>query len=126
MRVYINNVTKEVDFDEKYTRHVIYSNSGIYCNIKNKLTQMLYEDSSEYINYKDYNLYIDKSTESFGDVIQHLPYDHLYCSEQYEKKNIGYDVYYVKCNYFDQTSYYFELSSISELQLDTIISFLSI
>jgi len=30
------------------------------------------------LNYKNYNLYIDKSTEAFGEVITHIPYDHLY------------------------------------------------
>jgi hypothetical protein len=61
----------------------------------------------------------------FGEVITHIPYDHLYCDEHYERKNIGYDIDYVKCSYFDQTTYYFEMNTLSDLYLDTIISFLS-
>ena len=76
-------------------------------------------------DYKKHRFYVDKSVETFGDVITHIPYDHLYCEEHYEKKHIGYDIQYVKCRYFDQTVYYFELSTLSDLQLDTIISFLS-
>ena len=124
MKVY-SNILRDVVFDEKYSRQIIYGNDGIYCNHHKKLTHIMYEDSSEEIDYKGYHLYIDKTKETFGEVISYIPYDHLYCDEQYEKKNIGYDIYYVKCSYFDQTSYYFELSTISDLHLDTIISFLS-
>jgi len=125
MKIYTNGIVKDIDFDEKYTRHLIYTNDGVFCNHKHKLTQLIYDDACESINYKNYNLYIDKSTEAFGEVITHIPYDHLYCNEEYEKKNIGYDIYYVKCHYFDQTTYYFELANVSDLHLDTIISFLS-
>ena len=125
MKIYVNALVTEIDFDEKYTRHLIYTNDGVYCNHKHKLTQLIYDDVSECVHYKKHQFYIDKGTESFGEVITHIPYDHLYCSENYEKKHIGYDIYYVKCQYFDQTSYYFELANFSELQLDTIISFLA-
>jgi hypothetical protein len=125
MKIYVD---KEIrcEFEDKYTRHLIYSNDGIYCNQKNKLTQIVYQDLSEEIIYKNYKFYIDKTTETFGDVITHIPYDHLYCEETYEKKNIGYDIYYVKCSYFDQTIYYFEMTTVSDLYLDMMISFLSI
>jgi len=126
MKIYVNDPRVDIEFDEKYTRHLIYSNDGIYCNQKTKLTQLVYDDASEDIHYKNYHFYVDKSIERFGENITHIPYDHLYCDEYYEKKHIGYDIHYVKCRYFDQTSYYFELSTMSEIQLDTIISFLSI
>jgi len=126
MKVYCKGLIKDIVFDEQYTRHVIYSNEGIYCNQKTKLTQIIYEDASEEIDYKNHHFYVDKTIEKFGEVITHIPFEHLYCNEHYEKKHIGYDIQYVKCRYFDQTSYYFELSTLSELQLDTIISFLSI
>ena len=126
MKVYCKEPNVDIDFDEQYTRHVIYSNEGIYCNQKTKLTQIIYEDASEDIHYKNHHFYVDKSVEKFGEVITHIPFEHLYCEEHYAKKHIGYDIQYVRCRYFDQTSYYFELSTISDLQLDTIISFLSI
>ena len=125
MKVYVDK-EKHCDFDEKYTRHLIYSNEGIYCNQKSKLTQIIYQDSSEDIIYKNYKFYIDNTSETFGDVITHIPYDHLYCDEHYEKKHIGYDIDYVKCRYFDQTVYYFEVNTVNDLCLDAIISFLSI
>jgi|LauGreDrversion2_2_1035103.scaffolds.fasta_scaffold149640_2 hypothetical protein len=125
MKVYVDDIVKHTDFDEKYVRHVIYSNSGIYCNKNNKLVQIVYEDKCETTIYKDYKLYIDKGVESYGDTILHIPYDHLYCEEKYEKKNIGYDIYYVKCRYFDQCSYYFEFDQLNDFNLDIIISFLS-
>jgi hypothetical protein len=125
MRVYIDDIVKHIEFDEKYMRHIIYSNSGIYCSMHKKLVQLIYEDKYETIRYKDYTLHIDKGVETYGDTILHIPFDHLYCEEKYEKKNIGYDIYYVKCNYFDQTSYYFELDQMNDFNLDIIISFLS-
>jgi len=121
----MDGLVKDIEFDEKYTRHLIYTNDGIYCNHKHKLTQLVYEDKSESIMYKNHQLQVDNSTETFGEVILHIPYDYLYCSEYYEKKHIGYDIYYVKCQYFDQTSYYFEMTNWSDFNLDTIISFLS-
>ena len=126
MKIYIDDV-KEIDvvFDEKYSRHVIYSNSGIYCNKHNKLTQIITDDQFESKTYKNYVFQIDKGIERYGDTILHIPYDHLYCEEKYERKNIGYDIFYVKCRYFDQSSYYFELDQMNDFNLDIIISFLS-
>jgi hypothetical protein len=125
MKVYIDNIVKPIEFDDKYTRQVIYSNSGIYCNKNNKLVQLVIDDQTETKSYKDYIFYIDKGAETYGETILHIPYDHLYCEEKYEKKNIGYDIHYVKYRYFDQTSYYFELDQLNEFNLDVIISFLS-
>jgi len=126
MKIYIDDLKEmEIVFDEKYSRHVIYSNSGIYCNKHNKLTQIITEDQCETNTYRGYVFQIDKGTERYGDTILHIPYDHLYCEEKYEKKNIGYDIFYVKCRYFDQCSYYFELDQINDFNLDIIISFLS-
>jgi len=89
------------------------------------LTQIITDDLHESKKYKDYLFHIDTSVERFGDTILHIPYDHLYCEEKYEKTNIGYDIYYVKCSYFDQCSYYFELDQLNDFNLDFIISFLS-
>jgi len=125
MKIYIDDIVKDVEFVDKYTRHVIYSGSGIYCNKNKKLTQIITDDHHESKLYKNYIFHIDTSIERFGDIILHIPYDHLYCEEKYEKKNIGYDIYYVRCSYFDQTSYYFELDQLNEFNLDIIISFLS-
>ena len=125
MKVYIDDIIKRIEFDDKYTRHVIYSNTGIYCSANKKLVQIVSDDKYETQTYKDYVFHIDKGTERHGDTILHIPYDHLYCEEKYEKKHIGYDIFYIKCSYFDQTSYYFELDQINDFNLDVIISFLS-
>ena len=125
MKIYVDDRVKHIEFDEKYVRHVIYSNSGIYCSKNNKLVQIVSEDKYETKMYKDYSLHIDKGVDSYGETILHIPYDHLYCEEKYEKKNIGYDIYYVKYSYFDQISYYFELEQLNDFNLDIIISFLS-
>jgi len=125
MKIYIDDIIKSVEFDVKYNRHIIYSNHGIYCNKNAKLTQMITNEQYEIKSYKDYTFHIDKSIEQFGDTILHIPYDHLYCEEQFEKKNIGYDIFYVKHAYFDQCSYFFELDQLNDFNLDIIISFLS-
>lgn len=125
MKVYIDDIIKDIDFDEKFVRHIIYSNSGIYCSVNKKLIQIVTDDKYETKTYKDYTFHIDKSVDTSGESILHIPYDHLYCEEKYEKKNIGYDIYYVKCCYFDQCSYYFELDQLNDFNLDVIISFLS-
>jgi len=125
MKIYVDEIIKHIEFDEKYNRHIIYSNNGIYCTKHHKLVQILPDDKYETTTYKDYVFHIDKGVESYGETILHIPYDHLYCEEKYEKKNIGYDIYYIKCSYFDQTSYYFELDQLNEFNLDVIITFLS-
>ena len=125
MKVYIDDIVKYIDYDEYTVKHIIYSNNGIFCNKHNKLTQMITDDNFETKKYKDYTFYIDKSIERYGEIILHIPYDHLYCEERFEKKNIGYDIFYVKHSYFDQSSYYFEFEQLNDFNLDIIISFLS-
>ena len=125
MRIYINGNDKSSTFDEVIKQSVIYTTEGIFRNHKKKLTRLEYIDSGYTLNKGDYTFLVDTSKEVYGDTILHIPYDHILCEETYEKKNIGYDIFYVKYSYFDQISYYFEMDHLEDFVLDEIISFLS-
>ena len=87
MKLYLNGLNKDVTFDESIQRHIIYTNEGIFCNYKKKLTRIEYEEHKEDRIIKgDYTFLIDKSKEFYGETILHIPFDHLYCEEIFEKK----------------------------------------
>ena len=125
MRIFINGNDKDSNFDELVKRSIIYTTEGIFCNHNKKLTRIEYEDSGYTINKDKYVLLMDTSKEIYGDTLLHIPYDHIYCEETFEKKHIGYNIYYVKHSYFDQVSYFFELDHATDFLVDEIISFLS-
>lgn len=130
MKIYLNGLEKDVAFDETTTRQLIYTTEGIFCNYKKKLTQLEYIEKHDIVKVNNYSFLVDLSIEKYGNTILHIPYEHIYCEETYEKKHIGYNIYYIKCSYFDQISYYFETESNNEYLEDTIfkeiITFLSI
>ena len=124
MKIYIDDVIKNITYDDITTRHLIYTTDGIYCNHKKKLTRLESSDSHKIVTKDKYSFLIDTSVETYGDTLFHIPYDHLCCEETYEKKNIGYDIFYVKYSYFDQVSYYFEVERLDDYIIDEIITFL--
>ena len=126
MKIYINDVIKNISFDEISSKQIIYTTEGVFCNYKKKLTKIEWVDAHSQIIKEGYTFLIDSSKENYGETILHIPYDHLYCEETYSKKNIGFNIYYVKCSYFDQTSYYFETDVLDEIVFNEIISFLSV
>jgi hypothetical protein len=73
---------------------------------------------------KPISLLIEDSREIFLDAIMHIPYNHIYCEETYEKTHIGHDIFYIKCTYFDQISHYFEVDRLEDYMYDIMISFL--
>jgi hypothetical protein len=68
---------------------------------------------------------LDYSVEEYKDYITHIPYDHLYCDEIFEKKHIGHDIFYIRHSYFDQVAHYFEVERLEDFMYDEILSFLS-
>lgn len=125
MKIYLNGLEKDATFDEVVKRHIIYTNDGIFCNYKKKLTRIEYDDTEDKMIIGEYTFLINKGKEVYGETILHIPFDHLYCEETFEKKHIGYDIFYVKHSYFDQISYYFEVEHLEDFIMDEIISFLS-
>jgi hypothetical protein len=83
------------------------------------------EDNYTIIKKNNYEFILDKSTEIFLDYILHIPYNHIYCEETFEKTHIGYDIFYIKHYYFDQVAHYFELDKLEDYMFETIITFLS-
>jgi len=75
--------------------------------------------------YKNYRFFIETSKINYTDTIYHIPYYHLFCEEETNKKNIGDGIFLVKVNYFDQVNYYFETDRTDDSLYDAIITFLS-
>lgn len=113
MKVYINNIDLSklnIDYDTSYNQHFIYSNEGIFAFKHNKLyINEIKDEECEVVKFKDYDFLIDKSEHVLKDVIYHIPFEHISCSEIVHKKNIGNGITFVKKTFFDQTSYYFEI-----------------
>jgi hypothetical protein len=128
MRIYIDNMEiKNCVFDNTTKRNIIYTKDGIFCNHKNKLTYInIMNDTQEIIINNGNTFIIDFSKETYKDSINHIPYEHLYCEETYEKKHIGYDIFYIKHSYFDQIAHYFEVERLEDYMYDIMYSFLSI
>lgn len=113
-------------FDATYTRHLIYTNEGIFCNHNKKLTLIdTINNKCDNVIYNNCSFLLDYSVEEYKDYITHIPYDHLYCDETFEKKHIGHDIFYIRHSYFDQVSHYFEVERLEDFMYDEILSFLS-
>ena len=133
MKIYINDTDvtssafiKECAFDATYVRHLIYTNEGIFCNHNKKLTLIdTINNKCDNVIYNNYSFILDYSIEEYKDYITHIPYDHLYCDETFEKKHIGHDIFYIRHSYFDQVSHYFEVERLEDFMYDEILSFLS-
>ncbi len=134
MKIYINGTVlngsvliKDCVFDATYTRHLIYTNEGIFCNHNKKLTRIdTINNKCDTVIHNNYTFLLDHSVEEYKDFITHIPYDHLYCDELFEKKHIGHDIFYIKHSYFDQVSHYFEVERLEDFMYDEILSFLSV
>lgn len=135
MKIYINDTDVTLNgssfkkvcvFDATYTRHLIYTNEGIFCNHNKKLTLIdTINNKCDNVIYNNYSFLLDYSVEEYKDYITHIPYDHLYCDETFEKKHIGHDIFYIRHSYFDQVSHYFEVERLEDFMYDEILSFLS-
>ena len=129
MKIFINDTglidIKDCVFDATYTRHLIYTNEGIFCNHNKKLTLIdTITNDADNVIYNNYTFILDYSVEEYKDFITHIPYDHLYCDETFEKKHIGHDIFYIRHSYFDQVSHYFEVERLEDFMYDEILSFL--
>ena len=130
MKIYINDTDiKNCISDSVYKKHMIYSTDGIFCLHNKKLTMMdTVQNKINNItimnNDKPFTVIIDDSREIFLDSILHIPYNHIYCEETYEKTHIGHDIFYIKCSYFDQTSHYFEVERLEDYMYNIMFSFL--
>jgi hypothetical protein len=82
-------------------------------------------DTQEVVVNNGNTFILDFSKESYKDSINHIPYEHLYCEETYEKKHIGYDIFYIRHSYFDQVAHYFEVERLEEYMYNIMYSFLS-
>lgn len=113
MKVYIQNFDcskLNIDYDTTYNQNFIYSNDGIYCFKHNQLYLLDINDcDTEAVNFKGYYFLIDKSEIKMSELIYHIPFEHICCTETISKKNIGYGITFVKKVFFDQISYYFEI-----------------
>ena len=125
MKIYVDGQEyPNLEYDTKYSNSYIYTNDGIYL-YKKELQKIELNESITDKQYKNYHFYIDKTTITYTDTIYHIPYFHLFCEEEINKKNIGNGIFLVKVNYFDQVSYYFETDRNDDSLYDAIITFLS-
>jgi hypothetical protein len=116
MKIYINNVTPiNCNVDHTYKKSFIYTDIGIFCNKNKKLTQIdIINNNYNEIIKNGYTFIIDTSTEVYLDYITHIPYNHIFCEEKFEKTHIGHDIFYIKHYYFDQIEHYFEIEKLED------------
>lgn len=130
MKIYINNTEiKECNADSVYKKHMIYSTDGVFCLHNKKLTMIDNQNGNNKSfditkNDKTFSIIIDNTREILLDTIMHIPYNHIYCEETYEKTHIGHDIFYIRCSYFDQVSHYFEVERLEDYMYDLMFSFL--
>jgi len=132
MKIYVNGYDFSkinVNYDHTFKNTFIYTNECIYSNHKKELHQIVYnENKVEEHNIDDYHFLLDNTKITYMETIQHIPYYHLCCEETIYKLNIGEGIYFIKNNYFEQDSYYFEtdITYITDNNIfNIIISFLS-
>jgi len=113
MKIYINHYDLSkinIDYDTSYNQHLVYSNEGIFIFKNNKLFKVyVTNEEIEKVKFKDHEFLIDKSEQITKEVIYHIPYEHILCIEYISKKNLGDGITFVKKDFFDQVSYYFEI-----------------
>ena len=125
MKIYVDGQSyPSLQYDSKYTKTYIYTNDGIY-SYKKELQKIEYIEEIKEKNYKNYHFFIENSTTLVIDTIYHIPYFHLFCEEEINKKNIGDGIFLVQVKYFDQVDYYFETDRNDDSLYDIIIKFLS-
>lgn len=127
MKIYINDSSiKNCKIDSVYKKHMIYSTDGVFCVHNKKLTMLETNTEKEPIHIikNGHSIIVDNTREIFTDYILHIPYNHIYCEETYEKTHIGHDIFYIKYYYFDQVAHYFEVERLEEYMYDIMISFL--
>jgi hypothetical protein len=127
MRIYIDNMDiQDCVFDNTTKRNIIYTKDGIFCNHKNKLTYIhVMNDTQETVVNNGHTFILDFSKEIYKGSINHIPYEHLYCEETYDKKHIGFDIFYIRHSYFDQVAHYFEVERLEDYMYNIMYSFLS-
>ena len=76
------------------------------------------------ITKNGYTIIIDNTKEILLDYIMHIPYNHIFSEEKYEKKHIGHDIFYIKYYYFDQVDHYFEVERLEDYMYEIMFSFL--
>jgi hypothetical protein len=125
MKIYVDGQEyPSLEYDTKQTKTYIYTNDGIYC-YKKELQKMEILQEIKEKEYKNYHFFIEISKINYTDTIYHIPYYHLFCEEETQKKSIGDGIFLVKVNYFDQVNYYFETDRTDDSLYDAIITFLS-
>jgi len=125
MKIYVDSQEyPSLEYDTKQTKTYIYTNDGIYC-YKKELQKMEILQEIKEKEYKNYHFFIEISKINYTDTIYHIPYYHLFCEEETQKKSIGDGIFLVKVNYFDQVNYYFETDRTDDSLYDAIITFLS-
>ena len=129
MKIYVNGYDysqMNVMYEHTFKNVFIYTNECIYSNYKKELHKIEYnENKIEEYNYNNYHFFLDNTKLTYTETIQHIPYYHLWCEEIMHKLNIGEGIHFIKNNYFDQDSYFFETDNINENTFNKIISFLS-
>jgi hypothetical protein len=125
MKIYVDGQSyPSLEYDSKDTKTYIYTNDGIY-SYKKELQKIEYIEEIKEKDYKNYHFFIDNSTSIVRNTIYHIPYFHLFCEEEINKKNIGDGIFLVQVKYFDQVDYYFETDRNDESLYEIIIKFLS-
>jgi hypothetical protein len=125
MKIYVDGQDyPSLEYDTKQTKSYVYTNDGIY-SYKKELQKMEILEEIKEKEYKNYRFFIETSKINYTDTIYHIPYYHLFCEEETNKKNIGDGIFLVKVNYFDQVNYYFETDRTDDSLYDAIITFLS-
>jgi len=116
MRVYVEHDFSNVDveYENKFTQRIIYSNSGIYTFIKDGFYKSIDESTISVVPFKTITFLVEKSNITYGEPIYHIPFQHVYCEEVIHTKTIDTGIKFCKKEYLDQKEYYFEISGILE------------
>ena len=126
---------KEISWDVTYKRTFVYTTEGMYEQRKNKLwrvelsnqrlenyTQTMYKEKG---NTTTLEFLVDYTDVVYTDTLLHIPFDHICCEETIYKKAIGHGITFIKNEYYDQTSYYFEIEGkLESFMFKEMFSFL--
>lgn len=117
MKIVLQGKTADPDivYDVTYKRTVVYTTEGMYEQRKNKLWRVdLSGQRMEKVMYEGNEFLVDYTELVYTDTLFHIPFDHICCEEIIQKKSVGHGIVFVKKDYYDQTSYYFEVDGKME------------
>ena len=116
MKVFVEHDFSKIDveYDNKFTQRVIYSNSGIYTFIKDGFYKSIDNSTISMVPFKTITFIVENTNITYGEPIYHIPFHHIYCEETIYTKSIDTGIKFCKKEYLDQIEYYFEITGTLE------------